>query len=253
MKPSTYELEFERRLEALAKDANTCAIVAYTDFTQHHFEADWDVLDRLNQHPGFWSTVRAALQTSIFISLSRLFDRDSKNDGIQQILKHADDHRGIFNRAHLESRKVRAGMSPPEARRYASEAYELRAGGLNKLRAAALEKQAVFDDKVAPIRHGVFAHAGRLSAGERDALFSGLPTRTLEDLCVFPLRMHRGLTHLYHDGAPPTLQDAPSLYATVLKELPGPRVNTWEHLHAAKDAKEFFEWFKGTPVLDPDY
>ena len=73
---------------------------------------------------------------------------------------------------------------------------------------------------------------------------------TLEDLCVFPLRVSRAVAGFYHDGRQPVLDEAPALFADVLKGLPALGVNTWDHLHVARDAVEFFEWFKTTPMKE---
>ena len=70
-----YEKEFEARLSGIESDANACAVFGYMESTIHYMAgADSQVFDRLNEHPYFWNTILASLQTSSFVALGRLFD-----------------------------------------------------------------------------------------------------------------------------------------------------------------------------------
>ena len=214
----------------------------------NRYENDFDVLDRLRRHAGFWARVRASLQVSSFITLARMFDGRRDTDTMRDVIRFGRDNHGIFGRDRLAARKRRAGLSATEAIRYAAEAPVVPRSAWDLLQQEVNEKQLVFDAKVAPIRHKVFAHAGRISHEQRDALFLGLMVRTMEDLCVFPLSVHDAVRGFYLDGREPLLRHPPSLLADVIKSLPQSLISTWEHLHVAKDAADFFEWFKSVPL-----
>jgi hypothetical protein len=70
--------------------------------------------------------------------------------------------------------------------------------------------RASYESRVQPIRHGVFAHAGRLDRKARDELFTKVFIRELEKMVVFPLRLHRALFHLYMNGSKPSLDSPPT-------------------------------------------
>jgi hypothetical protein len=155
---------------------------------------------------------------------------------------------GILSRQALEARKIRGGMSAEAAKEYAADAFELRPSGLSKVRAEFQTRRQFFLDKVAPIRHQVFAHAAKINKEERDALFTAVLMRPLEELVVFTLRLHGSLFQLYHNGREPLLEDAPSNIVDVIKNLPEKGTSTWEHLHAAKEAAALLEWAKAAPL-----
>ena len=246
-----FEREFEQQLDALGRDSRQAARFVYMQAVVDYRAAEPEILDRLNRHAAFWNGVLGALQTSAFIALGRIFDDDKGTHNADDLLRYAENYRGIFSAQALAVRKVKAGLSPEDAKKYAADRYELRAGGLGHLRAELATRQALYRDKVAPIRHKVFAHAGKLNRDQRDALFTALFKRSLEDLVVFTLRLERALWQLYHNGIEPTLADAPSNIRDVVDALPAPGVTTWEHLHAAREAQAFLEWLRRGP-LDED-
>jgi hypothetical protein len=246
-----FERDFELQLDALARDSQQAARFAYTQAAFDYRAAEFEIMDRLNQHAAFWNGVLGALQTSAFIALGRIFDDDKTTHNADDLLRYAEDYRGIFSKGALAARKMRAGLSSEDAKEYASDCYELRPGGLAPLRAEFAKRRALYKDKVAPIRHKVFAHAGKLNREQRDALFTSLFKRSLEDLVVFTLRLERALWQLYHNGIEPSLADAPSNIGDVMKALPATGVATWEHLHAAKETQAFMDWLRRGP-LDED-
>jgi hypothetical protein len=106
----------------------------------------------------------------------------------------------------------------------------------------------VYSRDVEPVRHKVFAHAGRLEVAARDALFTRVFLRDFEKLAVFPLRLYRALFGLYRNGMPPMLDSPPTIVTDVLKAVPDDSTTTWEHLHVAKQVEEFVAWMKAAPV-----
>jgi hypothetical protein len=247
----TAEREFVGRLEAFGKDARSCATLSYTWFTLDlKAGQNFEIRERFNRYPAFWNTVIGSLQASTFVALGRMFDRKRDTYNGTELLNFADTHLGIFSRQAYEARMVRIGLSPENAKVSAAKAYELRPGGLNELRRQFEQKLQFFEDKVAPIRHNVYAHAGKLTFDDRDTLFYDLQLRSLEDLVVFPLRVESALFQLYHNGRPPELDAAPSLISDVIKSAPARGEGTWEHLHTAQNVVAFLDWLRETPLGD---
>jgi hypothetical protein len=148
----------------------------------------------------------------------------------------------------LEQRKIREGWSPEQARAFASGGSSLEHDVLAAIRDEFERYRSLYESKVQPIRHSVFAHAGRITREERDELFTRVFTRELERMVVFPLRLHRALFHLYSNGSAPQLEQPPTVITDVLNALPSDSTSTWEHLHAAKNAAGMVLWMKSAPV-----
>jgi hypothetical protein len=168
----------------------------------------------------------------------RVFDIGRGRYSAHALLEYAETYPGIFSRAALQARRLRAGHDPQAVEAVVSRAFEPRRESFRTLREELDRHQQLFNDYVAPIRHKVFAHTEPLRANERDKLFADLRVWHLEELLVFPLRMHRAMWELYHNGREPVLQEAPRQIAEVLTSLEGSASN-WEHQEFVEDAAGF--------------
>jgi hypothetical protein len=241
-----YEDGFETFLASVEKDAEWCAIYSYTgaaiDFAIGRYP---EVHDRLNLNPYFWNALIASLQLSAIISLGRLFDDKPGTFSIRELLDYAETYLGIFSRDALEKRKVKAGLTPDEAKRYVVNVFEPQRNSFTNLRGALDRHRTFYRENVGPIRHKVFAHAARITSVERAELFKDVGKRPLEDLLVFPLRLHFALSRLYQDGREPILpNDVPALVTEIVGNLPERNTSTWEHRHAVKEALDFLLRFR---------
>lgn len=244
-----FEEQFEAALSALEHDAQAASVFVYTELTLHHFfGGDFEVLDHVNPHAGFWNGVLAALQTSGLIALGRMYDRDRSDHTIHALLEFIRRHRGLFRRAVLTERVIQKGMTPEHAAQFVSGSTELNQAHIAALTQEFEALRKVYEDKVQPIRHSVFAHAGKIGKSERDALFTKVFTRELEKMVVFPLRLHRALSGLYMNGSTPRLETPPTVVTDILSDLPDDCVNTWEHRHAVKNAAAMVMWLKSAPI-----
>lgn len=61
----------------------------------------------------------------------------------------------------------------------------------DSLLAALAEHTALYEEKIQPIRHKAFAHAGRITQEELHAMFAAVPVADFERPTVFPLRPAR--------------------------------------------------------------
>jgi hypothetical protein len=234
-----FEVEFEERLEHFDRDSRHCAIFGYTGRAIDYVGgSDADILGRLNEHGLFWRAIVGALQSATFVSLGRVFDTGRGKHSAHALLEYAETYPGIFSRKALEARRIGAGNDPQAVEVLVSRAFEPTPDSFRPLRGELDRHQQFFNDYVAPIRDNVFAHTGQLQRSERDELFANLRVHHLEELLVFPLRMHRALWELYHNGREPVLEDAPRRIAEVLASLQGPSSN-WEHQEFVEDTATF--------------
>lgn len=245
-----YEEGFLARLAALEADANAAAISTYIQEAVDYLAARPEVIDRLQAHAGFWNAVQGSLQASAFVAIARIFDKGKDCHTAKDLIEYVDEHPGIFARDQLRQRKIAAGLNAEQAQSFVATAHEFRRGDLRTVRNALDVQAAFYKESVAPIRHQVFAHAAKISRYQRDQLFLAVLRRPFEQLVVFPLRLHRCLWRMYYDGARPELSDVTTNIADVMLHLPGESASTWEHLHAAKYAKDFLDWLEGAPLND---
>lgn len=244
-----FEEQFESHLAALQSDGRSASNFVYTEITLHHFfSGDLELFDRVNEHAGFWNGVLAALQASGCIALGRMYDDDGSAHTIRALLRFVENHPGLFRPEALEIRRRAAGMTPEEARAFARSTWSLRASDLVPILEEFERFRAIYKANIEPIRHNVFAHAGRIQREEREALFTKVYLRDIERIVVYPLRLERALFGLYMNGLAPILESVATNTVDILGKLPSDSTNTWEHFHSVKNAAAIVAWLKLTPA-----
>lgn len=239
--PDDGQEQFLARLDALCNDAFACARYAYTQLTIDS-STEAELRQFLNSHALFWNTVRSALQAAAIISLGRIYDRNRDTNAAERTLRFAEQRPGLFSRDLLRARKIHAdGLSEADAAAFVENAFEPRQEGFAALRARFDEMQEVYQESVKDIRHGVFAHAGRLARAERDELFENLKIRGFERLVVFPLQLWDALFNLYWNGIEPIVRDAPTVVSEVIAAGAPNGTSTWEHQHSAASTVALLE------------
>lgn len=247
--PSSAEQEFQWRLDEFGRECRSAVALVYTQVAFDHWVGlDLDLNDRIQPHGHFWTRVMGGLQSAAFAALGRIYDSRSDTRSGASLLAFAAKNVGMFRPEALKARRVRAGSTIEAAAEFARGTADIRTGGLDHLRAEFDHARSIYDAKIAPIRHDVYAHAGNITADERNKLFDGLMKREFETAAVLPLRLHRALAYLFSDGLEPTLSSVTTNIADVVKELPGANTSTWEHLHAAADVRAFLDWMNSVPL-----
>jgi hypothetical protein len=167
-----FEDEFERRLDGVIKDARTAAVFVYTELTIHQqASVDRTLFDTINKHAGFWNIIFGSLQSSGIIALGRMYDDDAQTLSLPKLLEFAETYSGIFNHAAFQTRKINSGMSPAMAAGMVQNEPPFQQAQLQPLRDEFSVMKKTWDEEFRPIRHQVFAHAGRLTRQEIDELF----------------------------------------------------------------------------------
>lgn len=244
-----FEEQFEQHLTALRNDGLAASIFVYTEITLHHFfGGDPDLFDRVNEHAGFWNGVLASLQTAGLIALGRMYDEDGSAHTMHALLRFIEDYVGLFRPAALEGRRRTAGMTPKAARTFAEGTWTLKASDLQPIRAEYEHFRRLYKANIEPIRHKVFAHAGKITRQELNELFTKVFLRDLERMVVFPLRLERALSGLYVNGTAPMLESVPTNMVEIRNDLPDDATTSWEHFHSIKSAAGVAVWMKLTPA-----
>jgi hypothetical protein len=243
-----FEQQFEAHFAALKSNGRAASIFVYSEITLHHFfGCDTDLFGRVNEHAGFWNGVLAALQTSGFIALGRMYDEDGSAHTIRALLRFVEDYVGLFRPAALEARRRAAGMAE-QAQSFAEGSWTLKPADLVPIRDEFEHFRLLYKTNIEKIRHKVFAHAGKVSRQELNELFTKVFLRDLERMVVFPLRLERALFGLYANGLAPMLEPVPTNTVEILHNLPDDATNTWEHIHVVRSVAAMAAWMKLTPA-----
>jgi AbiU2 len=231
----SFQTQFLDRFKSLEFDSRACCTFVYTELTFDQLADQYKELsDRLTVHAMFWNGIMGGLQTASFAAMGRLYDTRTNTHNVSELLKFVQTYPGIFMKDALRDRKIGNGLPVDEATEFANAAFCLEQQDLTVVAGEASIHQAYYQEIVRPIRHQVFAHAGTLTVSERNELFGQLNLKQYQELVLFPLRLHRALRELYHNGRRLTLESAPTAMNEVLAKLPGDGPYTWEHLHVAE-------------------
>jgi hypothetical protein len=230
-----FEAEFLAQFKTLESDSRACCTFVYTELVAHQLAGnDKELSDRLTPHAMFWNGVLGGLQSASFAALGRLYDTRTDTYNIRRLLGYVQKYRGIFSEAALANRKKASGLPAEDAVRFAQEAEGFKNDDLEKVIEESQKFQDYYENRVRPIRHQVFAHAGAFAPEDRDELFAQLDLQRYQALVLFPLRLHRALRELYHNGRRLTLESIPTTIDEVMANLPGQGPGTWEHLHVSE-------------------
>lgn len=241
-RPHAIEQTFLDHLDALERDSVRAASFVYTlGAFNHLFGSDPDLRDRINDHAAFWIACMSGLQAAGFVALGRMYDNGTDAHHINGLLKAAETARGVFSRQALEERKVSHGLSRADAHGFALEASEFDTKAFDKVRKEAELCHKIYEARVQPIRHRVYAHANKTAREQIEALFANLLDRALERVTTFPLQLHDAFRHAYLNGKPLALREAPSNVVDIVRQGLPEYTTTWEHVHSVDAVAKFLQ------------
>lgn len=211
----TPEDEFTRELEVFGNEAGEAIQFFYTWLTVHNVMGrDEEVLARLNEATLFWHSVLSGLLTATFITLGRVFDKDRRTHNAYRLLRLAEEHHEtIFSKNALASRKRKSSASADRwLNGYLEGAYVPKAGDFKRLRGHVDKRGKTYNSRYRSLRNRVFAHRDVMDLAAMKALFADTNKREMQQLLVFPSRLHKALWNLLNNGKKPVLR--PERYAS---------------------------------------
>ena len=219
----TEEDQFAHELEYFRHDAEAASQYLYAYLAVHAAAAeDKAILGLINRESLWWRTCLGALQTSFFISLGRVFDRDSRSHSLRRLIQIALDNPHIFSKEALGRRSTVAD--------FVKRAYEPRSADFKRIRTHVDKWRAVYASKYEPIRHKVFAHR---DASNTEPLWASTQVRQMQQLLAFLRALHEAFWQLYNNGKKPVLRGG--RYSVKGSKPPGKGV----HDRIAIEAKRF--------------
>ena len=202
--------DFANELELFRTEAEGALQFFYSWDAVHAVAAEDRKIHRLlNQAPMLWNTSLAALQTSTFIALGRLFDPDTSNHSATRLLLTAGANLGMFSKECLAERKRKQSENAdrwlPE---YLKTVYVPSSEDFRRLKRHLAIRRKIYEANYKPLRHKVFAHRVASSQAEVADLYAKTNIRELQQLLVFLRRLHETLWQLYFNGHKPVLRPA---------------------------------------------
>jgi len=198
------DARFERELEQLRRDSNAATQFLYAWISFHACAGrSTKILRGVNRTPLFWNTCLAALQSSLFIALGRIFDRNPKSHSLDRLLREAIQNPAIFSKSALAKRKAKQSPGATWINDYVKDAYVPTKADFQRLRRYAIKKRTVYEKAYEKIRHKIFAHSGAASRQKSDELFSKTNLHELQRLVLSMNELHEALWQLYINGRRP--------------------------------------------------
>ncbi|MFH1033787.1 MAG: transposase [Pseudomonadota bacterium] len=221
---------FEIQLENFRKEAAIASQYIYCDMAiQHAASKSKKLLDRLNDTPVFWLACKAALQSAGYISLGRIFDKNSKYN-VDALLEAMEKSIVIFQKEALASRKRGEGtIDPPWLSEYLDSAYYPTIKDVKKIKAKVDEYRVVYERAIRPVRNKYIAHREKEERAEVKALYSNGTVGDLWRLTTFLCQLHEVIWELLHNGRRPVFRpvrrSVKAIYdATTQRSLPPEKI-----------------------------
>jgi hypothetical protein len=249
----TRHRSFEIQLENFRRESATAAQYIYAEMAiQHAASKSKKLLNRLNNTPTFWNSCSAALQSSAYISLGRIFDRKSKYN-IFALLDAMEKNLDLFQREGLASRKRNGSeIDPPWLSEYLEGAYYPTIKDINRLRTRVEKYCGIYERAFKPARNKYLAHREKEEHAEVKELFALGTVRELWRLTTFLYQLYEVLWQQLHNGQRPVFR---SLRHSVKSIYEASNQCTSPHENMVADVKKlmhFIETAIPTPVIKDD-
>lgn len=194
-----------KELTVFQQEVDQCALFFYAGSTVQWISArNRAVLRALNETPTLWNTISDALQASTFLALGRIFDKDRDSHSVHRLLNLAEACSPAFSKAALEARKRAESSNADEwIDGYMRDAYVPVARDFSRLRSHVARYDALYRDRVQPVRHKAYAHRDRNK--DLALLFQNARIRDVRRILDFLRKLYQALFDLFHNGRKPVL------------------------------------------------
>lgn len=238
----TRHRSFEIQLENFQRESATAAQYIYAEMAiQHAASKSKKLLNRLNNTPTFWLSCRAALQSSAYISLGRIFDATSKYN-VTALIDAMERNLDLFQRQGLASRKRNGStVDPPWLPEYLEKTHYPTIKDVNRLRAMVEKYRVIYERAVKPARNKYLAHREKEEHAEVKALFARGTVRELWRLTTFLHQLYEVLWEQLHNGRRPVFR---SLRHSVKSIYEANYQRTSPHERMVSDVKKLMQFLE---------
>jgi len=201
------QAEYFPFLELISNEIENAFIIFHTHEALNRLALDdADIFRVLNNDARFWLTYRSTLLTSLFMTMSRLFDPAPDAMTVQRFVGATIANPQLFSKEAHRRRKRAGGPEPPWLATYMTMVWEPKSSAdLKHLKKALNPHVTLFRSVYMPIRDKVYAH--RLMSDERagQELFPNTNRQELRDTLSFLRDLRITVRLLYDNGIEPVL------------------------------------------------
>ncbi len=200
------DADFAHELEVFRHEAEAGTQFLYAYLAVHAVAGDHRSVHRLlNKAPLFWNTNLGALQTSMFITLGRIFDPKAKHS-VHKLLSTAQNNLQLFSKQALGRRKQRESSNAAEwLSDYLRDIHVPTVADFRVLRRQVGDWRRIYVKNYRDLRHRYFAHREVSDNEEVAALFAKTTIIELQELFAFLRALHDALQQLFLNGRPPVI------------------------------------------------
>jgi hypothetical protein len=195
--------DFEKQLANLELEATVIANYVYAEMALHHAASkSRKLLVTLNRTPTLWRTIYAALQSSAYVALGRVFDLKSPYN-IEALIVSMESDMTVFSHQALGTRKN--FNSPVQLQRYLASSYVPTNDDIRRIRRAVQRRRLVYNRAIMPVRHQYLAHR-QAEGATAQSLYAKGKVKEMWQLSCFLQHLYDQLWMLYHNGRKPKLR-----------------------------------------------
>jgi len=157
---SMTEAEYQALCELVSTEIDQAVAVSYV----YNALSDAIPVDELrgvlDRDGRFWRTQLHCLQTTLFITIARVFDTGEDAHSIHAVMRNAMANIEFFSPEALTARRMRMqnGVKPPWLDEFIARAWRPEKRVLGEIRTALAKQTNLFRDIYQPIRTQIFAH-----------------------------------------------------------------------------------------------
>lgn len=201
------EAQYKDELEAILHEVEDAVLVFQTyEGINDCARESREVLKFLNRSPEFWNVQNLCFQTTLFITLGRLFDTDSRAHSLHRLVQLTTKHPEFFSAHSLSARKQILGISKEDADEYAAAAWVPRTGAdLRYLKKGLAPIATRFNQVYKPIRHRFYAHREMSKSAAAD-LFAKTNVNEVATILDSSHKLVDEIFQLYINGLQPDLE-----------------------------------------------
>ena len=129
------------------------------------------------------------------MALGRIFDCNGKSISIFKLIKACKSNINEFSKESLALRKGDVWSVE-----YAKNVTVPESADFEKIRLKVKDFKILFDEKIQPVRHKVYAHLNDDSVDELQSLYSKISVGEFEKVLYFLQQLHEYVWQLYHNG-----------------------------------------------------
>jgi hypothetical protein len=199
------EAEFESEMKIFSDEVLFASDVFYLDNELNEVaKNDYRLLEALNLDAFFWHTHRESMQTTLFITLGRIFDRSKNTHSVHRIVRAVIGNPGLFEKSSILDRKRKLGVREEIVQAFAPSIWTFDASEVTTVKSLldeADEKFKVYDQ----IRNKFYAHRSIAGPSVLYELFELTNKNELEEILKLLKLFDQAVQNLYWNGAKPDL------------------------------------------------